>query len=103
MHSYHPDLGPPSCILFDGCDECERLSKMGLAGVLELGMINASALWRRMLVTEKRGDFPDPTYRSNAEARLGRELYHLAVLLHRAGNQEAWGENLIRPVVAGVA
>jgi hypothetical protein len=98
-HAYHGDLGPEGTLYFDGCEECEERADQGIQGLLNLEPIRAEVLWRRMIVTERGkkarvenlpGYSVQKGYLSNAEARAGRQLYYLAVMLERSGDSRAW-------------
>lgn len=97
-HVYHGDLGPEGTIFYDGCEECEERAAQGIQGLLTQDPERVEAIWRRMLVTEGHGQGVEDVgrypvkggYMSNAEARVGRSLYYLAVLYERAGDKSAW-------------
>lgn len=98
-HEYHGDLGPEGTIFFDGCPVCEERAATGIEGLLNLDTERAEAIWRRMLVTERGHragieDLPDygvqKGYLSNGEARVGKQLYYLALMLERSGDSSAW-------------
>jgi hypothetical protein len=100
-HDYHDTLGcPEDTIFYDGCEECEDRAKWGLAGLLTQDIDRVEAIWRRMLTNEGReadaiGRYGvDGGYRTDAEARIGKELYLLAVLLERCGNRWAFQQGL---------
>lgn len=80
IHAPGAEQDPNRPILFDGCEVCE--SRTNLAGILNLDHGNISALWTRMLSVEF-GHGTEKAYRSRAEARAGRELYYVALLLQR--------------------
>jgi hypothetical protein len=104
MHVYHDDLGcPEGTILYDGCDECETRSKQGIGGLLLLDQDRVETLWRRMIMTERRDAEVAATsaaypvrrgYLTDAEGRIGKSLYHLAILLERAGDPRAFKPGL---------
>lgn len=73
--------------------ECEERANKGLGGLLELDAHNLELLWWRTLRTEYGGTTEDSIaagrYRSGAEARLGHQLYLVAVLLERV-EEDVW-------------
>jgi len=77
-HSVHEDTHTHG--LNDDCDRCAQLASRPW----ELDDDNLRTAWNRMLAVE----FADPekmSYRSDNEARLGKRLYEMAVLLERLG------------------
>lgn len=105
MHVYHGDLGcPEGTILYDGCEECEARAAQGMNGLLTQDPIRVEAIWRRMIATERRNgkdlvdDLPGypckEGYLTDAEARIGKPLYGLAVLLERAGDPRAFAQGM---------
>lgn len=73
--------GPDDAVLYDGCAECDDRADMGMAGILYLDARNVARLASRMQAVEY-GHGAD-SYRSRNEARLGRELYYVSLLLQR--------------------
>lgn len=94
VHTHHLlDDHDQDAVLWDGCEECEERSRKGVSGLLKLDGGNLELLWRRCLNTEYGG--PDLTggaeageYRSEAESRLGHELYLIGCLLQRS--EDVW-------------
>lgn len=78
-------------ILYDGCAECEERAAAGLEGLLRLDSTNIDLLWNRMLNTEYygKGKPEAGVYISYCERQLGHELYLMAVLLERTG-EDVW-------------
>ena len=105
MHVYHGDLGcPEGTILYDGCEECEERARGGMEGLCTQDPIRVEAIWRRMIATERRNgadlvdDLPGypckEGYLTDAEARIGKPLYLLAVMLERAGDPRAFAQGM---------
>jgi len=104
-HVYHGDLGcPEGTIIYDGCPECEERAERGMEGLCTQDSVRVEAIWRRMIATERRfgselvDDLPGypckEGYLSDAEARIGRPLYLLAVMLERAGDRRAFQQGM---------
>ena len=83
-HRYHPDteaddpadLDPVDAILFDDCADCARhAEKLGTS----LDGEKFLAMWLRMLEAESGAGH----YRTGTEARLGRSLHEVRILLER--------------------
>lgn len=88
-HSIHDE----DTIFQDGCSECEhRVARGVMEALLTQDAPRVEALWRRMIAIERPslpmaavdGWITAHGYRSHLEAKIGRELYHLAVLLERS-------------------
>lgn len=77
-HDYH--VGPDDAVLFDGCDECSDRANNPLDGLMTLDGERLAMLHKRVLDVEFRGT---DHYRTDNEARIGRALYRLLVLLER--------------------
>ena len=75
-HRLHPAT---DALLFDGCEECEGRTEF--PAILEIDVFKMARLWNRMIDVEFFAD----QYRTLAEAKAGRTLYHLYVLLERFG------------------
>jgi hypothetical protein len=89
-HRFHPDFDkndPQDAIFYDNCIDCE--SKAQDLGI-RLDPETWARMWRRMLCTETifwRAGFGSmaekPGYRTDTEKDLGRQMYHLFVILER--------------------
>ena len=100
MHCFHPDLEgyDPKSILHDGCEECEQRSRKGVAGLLDLDSSNLELLWLRCLNDEYSGHNGGEEagyFRSNAERRLGYQLYLIGVLLQN--REDVWQPEFFKP------
>jgi hypothetical protein len=88
-HRLHPAEGDkPDALLFDYCEDCaDKMKNLGVG----LDVTRWPAMWRRMLVTEMPNTFrlrfprERPGYRSRNEADLGRQMYHMYIVLERRG------------------
>jgi len=78
-HDLHD--GPDDAVLYDGCAECDSRADQGIAGILNLDAQNVARLSSRMQAVEYGHGVA--AYRSHNEARLGRELYYVSLLLER--------------------
>lgn len=78
-HAYHE--GPEDAVLYDGCDECSHRANNPLDGLLTLDNERLATLHKRVLDVEY-GDGVE-SYRTVNEAKIGRALYRLLVLLER--------------------
>jgi len=76
-HAYHEDTHE-----FGLADDCPRCAEHA-AHPVTLDDQNLAALWLRMLDVEFGPD--DASYRSTTEAKAGKYLYDVAVLLERFG------------------
>jgi hypothetical protein len=87
-HGYHE--GPEDALLFDGCDECDARAADPIDALLRLDPERFETLWQRMRATEY-GDAAVPDrlrkanlrYRSTNEAKVGKHLYYVSLLLQR--------------------
>jgi hypothetical protein len=78
-HTFHDDIAEHG--LADGCDRCAEHA----AHPATLDDQNLGALWHRMLDVEFGYNHGDVSYRSDNEAKAGKYLYDVAVLLERFG------------------
>lgn len=76
-HRYHPE--EIDAILYDDCEECEQRSNSLAHLASGLDRSNLLKLWNRMIDVEK----DDGEYPTVAEARAGRMLYFMALVLER--------------------
>jgi hypothetical protein len=76
-HTYHPDTHE-----FGLADDCDRCAEHATRPH-ELDDQNLAALWLRMLDVEFGPG--DASYRSKNEAKAGKYLYDVALLLERFG------------------
>lgn len=78
-HRFHPDPDrpdPDDAILYDDCERCaEQADSLGL----ELDARKFARAWDRMCDVE----YGVGHYRTEAEKKLGRSLYHVSILLER--------------------
>jgi hypothetical protein len=81
VHRYHPNpelKDDPEAVLYDNCEDCMRHARhLGLT----LDDSNWMNMWDRMLAVEATTG--DTTYRSQTEAKLGEQMYHMYVALER--------------------
>ena len=68
-------------VLFDGCETCDHRAKRGVAGACYLDEEHFMAMWNRMIAVEFTKT--ERTYKSFAEARMGKALYEMALLIER--------------------
>jgi hypothetical protein len=78
--SHNAHTGPEDAILFDGCDECSDRANDPIDGLMWLDEEHLSRLHRRVTDVEFLGR---DHYRTVNEAKIGRALYRLLVLLER--------------------
>lgn len=83
-HDYH--RGPRDAILYDGCAECDARAADPMDGLLRLDIETFVEFWERMRAVEY-GDGPfgsgHESYRSTNEAKVGKHLYYISLLLQR--------------------
>jgi hypothetical protein len=79
-HLPHPERNADGLpLLFDGCGRCEEQA-------LNLGLLLDNDRWRKAWAQMIRIEFKDEGgYLSDADKRLGRDLYYMALLLQRQG------------------
>ena len=87
-HGPHEEIqGKEGALLYDGCAECESRAEAGLEGCLHLDLWSFAEAWNRMVDVEHE---EEGAYRSEAEAKLCRSLYHVALLIERHGTRNPW-------------
>lgn len=70
---------PRDAILYDGCERCLEHAE----NLTSLDDENLAELWTRMLGEEKGWQQKGNAYRTETEAKAGRELYRIGVVLER--------------------
>lgn len=83
-HAYHQ--GPEDAVLYDDCAECDARAADPLSGLLHLDATTFARLRDRMTAVEYE---ETDGYRSGNEAKLGRALYYIGLLLERHGRVTA--------------
>jgi hypothetical protein len=78
-HSYH--RGPEGAVLYDFCWECDDRAGDPLNGLMMLDKDNMARLLARVHAVEF--DHTEDSYLTANEAKIGRALYRLLVLLER--------------------
>ena len=84
--SHDPHSGREGAILYDGCAECDARAADPIEGLLHMDPTTFAAMWDRMRAVEY-GTGPlgsgDEAYRSRNEAKVGKHLYYVSLLLQR--------------------
>lgn len=86
-HRFHPDPSrgdEAGAILWDQCEDCAARALHPET----LDPYNLRAAWRKMVEVESEGG----SYRSTAEAFLGRSLYRMALIMARVTGRRDWRE-----------
>ena len=78
MHGLHD--GPEGAILFDGCEECDARASDPIDALLKFDGERFLDFTERMLHVEYDGQ---GSYLTKNEAKVGRHLYYISLLVQR--------------------